>query len=75
MVKSTNWAIYTVADHGRNPSLYANFESVVNRLTVNRRLIDGRPADRPTAPTKIGDRPNKKRGGLLGVNYVDLVLS
>lgn len=75
MVKQTDWAIYTVAAHGRNPSLYANFESVVNRPTVNRGLIDDRPADRSTGPTKIVDRPNKKWRGLLDVNLVDLVLS
>lgn len=74
MVKITNWAINTVAAHGRNPSLYANVDSVVNRPAVDRRLIDGRPADRPTGPMKIVDRPNKKRRGLLDVNLVDLVL-
>lgn len=61
MVKITNWAIYTVAAHGRNSSLYADIGSAVNRPTVNRGLMDGRPADRSTGPTKIVDRPNKQK--------------
>lgn len=61
MVKIPNWAIYTVAAHGRNPSLYADIGSAVNRTTVNRALMDGRPADRSTGPAKIVDRPNKQK--------------
>lgn len=71
MVKTTKWDIYTVAAHGRN-SLYANIDSAVNRPIVNRGLMDGRPADRPTGSTKIVDRPNKKRRSLVDVNFADL---
>ncbi len=48
---------------------------MVNRPTTNRRLIDGRPADRPTGPTKFDSQTDRKRPGLLDVDLVDLVLS
>ena len=40
-------------------------DSVVNRPTTNRRLIDGRPADRPTSPTKINRQTDQKRPSLF----------
>lgn len=48
--------------------------SVVNRPSTNRRLIDGRPAGRPTTPTKIKRQTDQKRPGLLDVDLVRFVL-
>ena len=47
--------------------------SVVNRPTTNRRLTDGRPADRPTSSTKINRQTDRKRPGLLEFDLVGLV--
>ena len=44
--------------------------SVVNRPTTNRRLIDGRPADRPTGPAKINRQTDQKIPSLLDVDLV-----
>ena len=45
---------YIMFNDGRKPGNRENLirMSAVNRPTVSRRLIDGRPADRPTGPTK-----------------------
>lgn len=47
----------------------------VNRTTINRRLIDGRPADLLTGPAKINRQTDQKRPGLLDVDLIDLVLT
>ena len=44
--------------------------SVVNRPSTNRRLIDGRPADRPTGSTKINRQTDQKIPSLLDVDLV-----
>lgn len=55
--------------------LYKLTYSVVNIPTPNRRLIDGRPADRPTDPTKISRQIDLKSPGLSDVDLLDLVLT
>lgn len=55
--------------------IYKLTYSVVNRPTPNRRLIDGRPADRPTGPTKISRQIDLKSPSLSDVDLLDLVLN
>ena len=47
--------------------------SVVNRPTTNRRLIDGRPADRPTGSTRSSRQTDQKKSSLLDVDLVGFV--
>lgn len=43
-----------------NPGGRRRTAGVVNRPSVNRGLIDGRPADRPTGLKNLIDRPTKR---------------